>query len=329
MKAWKFISLFFLLLNGSAMAQQGTGITANGQVYLPSGRPARQEIRLYVEMESARRAPFHVYTDLLGRFELRDMRTLVNYRITVETDDQTWGTTTMNFMPSGQNPRVDVFLQPLRRGPRTSNAPDSVSVNTLQQRVPPEARKEFEAALPDIRKNDYAKARPRLEKAVELFPQYLDARNELAVALMRENKLADAEKHLLIALHVDPVAIRPLMNLGLCLSRQERFADALPVLERATQLQPADASARLLLGVALIKTGKDQEGEAALLKAYGLGGKRVALAQYYLADLYQQRKEYARAAEALETYLRDHPEDSSAARIRKRIDQLRAAPASP
>jgi len=313
----KLPAIVWLLLAVPALAQ-----LPSGQVFMPDGRPARQEIRLTFELETGG-PPILVYTDLMGRFN--PPAVCGSCRITVPSDGENWDTTTQTLIP-GQSSRIFIYLKPLRRGPGASNAPGSVSVNMLQQRVPPEARKEFEAALPDIRKNDYAKARPHLEKALELFPQYLDARNELAVALMRENKLADAEKHLLIALQVDPAAVRPLMNLGLCLSRQERFADALPVLEKAAQLQPAEATARMLLGVALLRTGKDQEGETALLKAYQLGGKKVAQAQYYLAALYMQRKDYPRAADALETYLRDLPEDPNAAQLRKQIEQLRAAP---
>lgn len=318
----------FVLLTAPSLAQIGGGTTATGQVHLPNGQPARQEIRLHVQLESGRRGPYLVYTDTMGRFELRDLRTLVTYRITVESDDQNWATTTVSFIPSGLNPRLNIFLQPLRKDPGTSG-PGTVSANALQQRVPPEASKEFEKAVKLIRKNDYASAQPLLERAVEIYPSYIDARNELAVTLMRENKLDAAETHLRVALEVDPVAVRPLMNLGLCLSRQQRFQDALLVLEKAVQLTAGEPSGHLLLGVALLKTGKYDEAEVALRKAYELGGKSVAQAQYYLAEVYIQQHDFARAISALEIYLRDNPGDPNSPQLRKHIERLRAAQAKP
>ena len=320
MRILKFLSL--LLLASTASAQ---GLIANGQVYLPNGQPAREEIRIEVAHESGRRGPYSLYTDLMGRFELRDLAALATYRLTVKGEDDRWADTTITFIPSGVNPRVILSLQPVRKAAGPSA--DSVSVNTLQQRVPSDASKEFEAATKFIRKNDYASAQPHLERAVALYPQYVDAHNELGVALMRGNKLTDAEAHFRVALDVDSTAVRPMMNLGLCLSRQERFGDAIPVLEKVVQLASGEPTGHLLLGVAQLQTSKVDEAEASLKKAYELGGKKVAQAQYYLATLYVHRNDAAQAAAALETYLRDNPNDPNAPQIRANIERLKAAAA--
>lgn len=314
-------ALFLFALAGTASAQ----LTATGQVYLPNGQPAREEIRIQVQHESGRRGPYSVYTDLMGRFELRDLVSLATYRITVDEEEGRWAMTTVTFLPSGVNPRLNISLQRLRTAAAPN--PDTVSVNSLAQRVPPDAGKEFEEAMKSIRKNDYASAQPHLAKAIEIFPQYVEARNEMGVALMRDNKLTDAETHLRLALEVDPVAVRPMMNLGLCLSRQDRFEDALPVLEKAVQLASTEPTGYLLLGVAQLQTSKFAESEASLKKAYEIGGKKAAQAQYYLATLYLHQKQHAEAATALETYLRDNPNDPNAPQLRANLEKIKAAAA--
>ena len=75
-----------------------------------------------------------------------------------------------------------------------------------------------------------------------------------------------------------------------------------------------------------MKLGKAGEAEAQLKKAYELGGKKAAQAQHYLASLYMQNKDYPRAAAALETYLRDNPDDPNLPQLKNTLESLRAAP---
>ncbi|MCL5287897.1 MAG: tetratricopeptide repeat protein [Acidobacteria bacterium] len=155
----------------------------------------------------------------------------------------------------------------------------------------------------------------------------MEARNELAVIHMREGRLAQAETLLRRALEIDNAAVRVQLNLGLCLSRQERYADALPFFERGVQLQPANANGNLLLGSTLFLLGSDTRAEPVLLRAYEQGGKHCARAQYYLSRLYARQKNYARAAAALEIYLRDLPDEPNAEPLRVTLAKLRAAAA--
>jgi len=319
-----------LFLPPAAAQQSGTQssgsdsglVNLRGQFYLPWGEPLQESIRFQLVTDDASRPPEYIFSDSKGSFVVNRVRSYATYVVVVESDGKNWGQTTARFFVSGgRSPTVQIQLEPFKKEPVPGGK--SISSAALQQKIPGPARKQFESALKQIDKNNYPAAQPFLERAIELFPDYVDARNELAVALLKSGNLADAEQHLRRALAADSAAFRPLLNLGLCLQRQQRFADAQPFLEKAVQLRPDHAPSLLLLGSNLVLSGDDTHAEPQLVRAYELGGTEVARANFLLAQLYTRRKDYARAATALETYLRDDPNAPDAAHLREVLDQLR------
>jgi Tfp pilus assembly protein PilF len=195
----------------------------------------------------------------------------------------------------------------------------------LNQSIPRAARNEYGAAVEQLAKGDLDRARKSFHRAIELYPEFVEARSELAALHMRDGDNARAEALLRRALEIDNSAVRATLNLGLCLYRQQRYADALPFLERGVQLQPVNGHAHMLLGITLVLSGDDARAEPILLRAYEQGGKHCARAQYYLSRLYTRQKNYPRAAGALELYLRDLPDDPDAESLRATLTKLRAA----
>jgi len=65
--------------------------------------------------------------------------------------------------------------------------------------------------------------------------------------------------------------------------------------------------------------------ERSLKQAYVIGGPTQARAAHlYLASIYNTRKQYQRAINELETYLRDNPKATNASRIQEAIQKLKA-----
>ena len=327
----RILLIFVALLCGpfSAIGQisRAGPVNVHGQVSAPRGGPLQQVIRLQLASDDALRPPEYLFTDSNGRFILYFLNIGTSYTVTVESDGKNWATTSVSFIVTDRRTAVNIDLRPLEKN--VTRGDPKVSIAELKQNIPKDARKEYEAAMELFAQGEHARARPLLERAIVLYPDFVDARNELSVALMKEGKLADAEAQLRRALQIDATAVRPLLNLRLCLYRQERYADSLSFLEKALQLEPEQPTGQLLLGITLVMLRDDARAEPALLRAYELGGKRVARAQFYLARLYTRRKDYSRAAEALETYLRDVPGDLNAVELRKTLDRLRTANSQP
>ena len=83
-------------------------------------------------------------------------------------------------------------------------------------------------------------------------------------------------------------------------------------------------SAHLYLGVILLGRREFEEAERSLQAATQSGGAEVARAHYYLGGLYWELKQYKRAVDELETYLKLAPSAPDAERVRTTIKELRA-----
>ena len=323
-KLWllPLLGLVIFCSHASAQGATTTSVNVRGQIYAPNGAPMQGNTRFRLSGEEGQRPPEVFDTDSKGSFMLYNMKQGASYTLVVDSDGRNWATTTERFYVLGIRPFVTIHLRPLEIPPPSAG---SVSVAELSHQVPRAARHEYGVAVEQLTAGDLERARKSLQKAIDLYPEFVEARSELAVLHMREGDNAGAEALLRRALEIDNAAVRATLNLGLCLYRQRRYAEALPFLERGVQLQPVNGLAHLLLGLTLVMAGDDARAEPVLLRAYEQGGKACARAQYYLSRLYARQKNYARAAAALETYLRDLPDEPDAEALRATLTKLRAA----
>ncbi len=317
--------LLVLSLAHSAQAQvrANAPVDVLGQVYAPGGGQLPKAVRVHFTAGNGMRPPEIIFTDSNGRFVVYSVIQGEEYTLTVDAEEPNWGLTIVNFIPIGRRPGVQVYLNPYAK-PRSPVKGDSVSIASLRSDIPRGARKEFQAGMKHAQHGQYDKARKRFEKAVQAYPNFVEARNELAVTLMKEGDVRAAEQQLREALRIDSTAVMPLMNLGLCMYRQERYAAAAVPLERAVQLDNDNYRAHLLLGMTLVMAGDDPRAEANLLRAYALGGASAARAQFYLSHYYTRRHSYAEAAHALAIYLQDAPNDPDARELGRTLARLRA-----
>jgi tetratricopeptide (TPR) repeat protein len=324
-KLWMLplLGLFFLCSYASAqVAFPAARVNVRVQIYAPNGARMEGNIRFRLSGEDGDRPPETFDTDTKGSCVLYSMTQGMSYTLVVDSDGKNWATTTERFYVLGTRSNVTIHLRPLES---VASSAAIVSVAELNQNIPRAARNEYGAAVEQLAAGDLDRARKSFQRAIDLYPDFVEARSELAVLRMREGDIAGAEALLRRALEIDNAAVRATLNLGLCLYRQQRYADALPFLERGVQLQPVNGHAHLLLGITLVMSGDDARAEPILLRAYEQGGKPCARAQYYLSRLYTRQKNYPRAAGALEVYLRDLPDEPDAESLRATLTKLRAA----
>lgn len=121
-------------------------------------------------------------------------------------------------------------------------------------------------ALSDTGKLD--EAEQSLRTALEIKPDFTNARIALGVAIGRQGRYSDGEGHLVQAVLEEPNNPYALRNLGVCLvAQKKRLADAESHLRKATQLAPDDQIAWTSLGQALMALDRQQEADAALRRA--------------------------------------------------------------
>jgi Flp pilus assembly protein TadD len=214
------VALFILSLSTLASAQRGI----RGQVFLPNGSPLQQQVRFSLESANGMRVEYY-YTDSNGRIILPPI--VGWFTITVETDSQTYDTTTARFnMENSQY--ITVHLRPLTKKPEPP--PGVINVNDVDREVAPKAKEAYEEALTLLRQEQYEQAIEPLKQAIKLQPNYFHAYNDLGVAYMKLNKLDLAIDALQHAIKINDNIYLPHLNLAIVYNKQNRHKEAADVL---------------------------------------------------------------------------------------------------
>ena len=115
------------------------------------------------------------------------------------------------------------------------------------------------------------------------------------------------------------------VKLGMVRIRQGKYAQASAVLAEAVAQEPENALAHFNLGAALMQDGKFDEAEKALLRAYEIKGAGMAGTNLLLGQLYYQKRDYQKAIDSFNKYLRDFPDAPNAAQVKESIRRLNEA----
>jgi Flp pilus assembly protein TadD len=245
-----------------------------------------------------------------------------NYQIIVEADPTRYEVTTANVEVYPGGPSVlSIPLKEKRTESKSKTSP-SVSGTELDPDIPHKARKEFERATDASGKGKTDEAIAHLRKALEIYPRYLMARNDLGVALLSQGKLDDAAEELSQAVALEPKAFNPQLNLGIVLVQQHKFGAAVDTLRKAVALESNAPAARLYLGIALEGTGELVEAQRELTVAHDLGGPKFALALFHLGHVYMTKGEHAEARKMFEAYLQESPTAFNSAEVKRLIRVL-------
>jgi len=316
---------------GSGRASTGTGgnHVIQGHIYFPSGR--RAEGSILVKLQSYNSGELSVIADASGSFIFTGLAP-GNYTVVIIAGDD------YEVASEGVSIDTDVNLSRLGiptntasrrytvmitlRAKRTNHSKASV-INATLAEVPEAARKLYERALESSQAGDALKAVDNLKAALSLYPKFPLALNELGVQYLKLGQALRAVEPLKTAAELSPSAFTPKLNLGIALLESGRFAEAEVQLREVLKLTSVP-TAHMYLGLTLVRLHRIEEAEQELKQAIEMGGSQLGLAHYYLGGLYWQKREYQRAADELETYLRLTPNAQDAERVRGTIKELRS-----
>lgn len=211
--------------------------------------------------------------------------------------------------------RVDVELrrttQPVQRTPPV--------VSLREYTVPENARKEFDRARKEIKRQDCAKAIEHLERGLRMYDQDASALNALGNCYRQLGEFESAEASFKRAMTLSSESYIA-MNLAEVYSAQKRFRDAQTLLLGAIPKAKGDGDVYYALAAAYFQEGRLEEAETAALQADSRTHRLPDL-HLLLAKIYAHSSP-EKVAGQLEIYLKEAPNGAESKRIRQ---LLRAA----
>jgi tetratricopeptide (TPR) repeat protein len=200
-------------------------------------------------------------------------------------------------------------------------AANTVSIQELQHKIPPQAQKAFDRGLQAAAEGKNLDAVEAFRQAVTLDPEYANALNELGAAEAALGDMTSAAEAFQKAVDVAPEHAFALPNLSIVLAKLGRFHEAAQVARRALKVVPNSGKIQYILAVSiLIDHGSDEEALDHLERA----ASEVPRAHLVAADVLILKGQQEQAVRHLEEFLRIAPaDDKERANAEARLAGLR------
>ena len=317
-----FLATLMLVLLSGELRGQGVGGTRGlpgtsdgihsiqGKVYGPSGRPVTTPLK--IRLDSPNTSSLQTVTDQDGAFNFARLQA-GDYRLTVEGGSEFENATEhpsiyRESSPGGRIIRLDIFMRPKE------------NFGSVHR----EAVDAYKKARELDQAGDTKKAVEHLNKALSIYPKFGPALNLLGVQYLKLGQADKAAETLEAAVKSAPEDFQPRLNYGIALLNLKKFDLAEQNLRLALSKNEMAPTAHMYLGIALMNLKRLDEAEKELRVAVSSNNNEVAAAHRYLGGIYWGMRDYKRAADELEMYLKLMPNAADAERTRAAIKDLRA-----
>ena len=277
----------------------------NGKVTMPSGFLIDGYAKITLRNHQSILQTLH--TDKSGEFQILNLSEGI-YFVVAETLDGIFEPVTRR-IELGRGLRVNVNLELREKKAQhiTALASRVISAAELRQQVPANAKKAYDQGLKAVNKGKFLEAATFFEQALQLYPDYLAARNDLGAQYLKLKRIDEAEKHFQTVLANDPKNFNAKFNMGLVQIERRDYTGALVLLNQAVSIDSTRAVPHLWIGIAKLEMGSLQEAETSLVRALLMGGEECIAAHYHLARIYVSRGEFGDASRSVQAYLQQAP----------------------
>lgn len=199
----------------------------------------------------------------------------------------------------------------------------AVSVTSLM--VPKDAAKEYDNAVKDLRDGKLATALPHLEKAVEIYPRYAEAWNELGRVRLTQQNRAKAREAFNMAVSADAEFTLPYINIASMNVQDKQWKEAADAAGKALTIDNRNPMSAVLFAIATYNLNDLDSAEKSALHASALGQEKLPQAHSLLTEIYLVKEEFGRAAQHARAYLQLAPAGPFAARMKEGLAQMEQA----
>ena len=225
--------------------------------------------------------------------------------------------------------RQNIYLNPPLAGASggrfasSAENPENAFVSASELAIPARARKEFDKGTEALHKYDLEHARQHFGKAVDIYPTFPSAYNNLGVVFARLGQLDREREALQTAIQLNDHFELAYLNWARMDIIQGNFSDAENASRKASSLDSNDAVAIILLAYSELMQGHLQSTIETSEKAHALA-KPHAFVHRIAARAYEQQNQFDRAISELKVSLDEEPRGSRADAARKEMQMVQA-----
>jgi len=252
-----------------------------------------------------------ILTDVEGHFEVRGLPP-DTYEIVVDEPGYEFARSSAQL--NGPSAELVIYLRSSTLAESRRNN-DMVSVRDL--RVPAKAHNEFQKGLERLAKDDPGGALSHLNKAIQLFPGYYEARYHIGAVELKLGRRDEAMQDFQAA--IDLSAGRYALahfGLGYLLYLEGNLREAEAILRKGLEVDSNSPNGYAILGMTILAQDHPDEAENCAREAL-LRKPTFALAHLVLADVYARRRDYPMRIRELDAYLNLDPSSPSSEQVRQ------------
>lgn len=202
------------------------------------------------------------------------------------------------------------------------NKSETHRVDTRRLAIPERARREMVRAEEAQLRGDGRAAVEHLERAVQLYPSYADALNNLGTHHHRAGNYARSADYFSRVVKLDPNFFPGWVNLGGSLLAQGKIEGALEANLKACKIRPDDPLVNTQLGIGYFYLRRYREAKGYFTKVVDVDPSSANSPQLFLAHIAMAERRPGDAEVYIRGYLELHPNSPRAPNLRRTLENL-------
>ena len=292
------------------------------RIHWPNGRAVKDPV--HVQLVNSAGIPIAgTYTMQDGMAEFRNQK-FGTYQLKLDGATIEDALTARFQVVPGEGTHMEwVNVKPKQTDAGTS--PDGpVSMSVAEMNIPENARKEMEKGMEYFDKNQYKDADKHFQKAVELYPKYARAWNNIGVIKAKAGDRAGAMDAWKKAIDADDKFAGAYFNLARVSIANKQPAEAQALIEKGLIGNPGDPEGLFLLTSAQAMQGNWDDALATAKKVHAKEHKAFVDVHMIAAQGYAAKGQPREAIAEYELFLKEDPDSPKAAMVRQKMAQLQA-----
>lgn len=217
-----------------------------------------------------------------------------------------------------------VHVSPKENAQQQSIAGAGPMISASELNVPPKAQSEMEKGMEAFGKGDMKKASEKLLKAVDMYPKYARAWNNLGVVRMRENDKEGARDAWQKGIEADSRFAPCYMNLARLSIMNNQMPEALTFITKGLSFDPNNVEGLSLLAKEQLLTKQYDKALISARKVHGLPHDHLADVHLIAGEALWHQGHDSEAVQEYEQYLKEYPDSPKAAVVRAAMAQIQA-----